>query len=151
MIRTFVKEDYEALKPYEEHLVRAKFGRYIYALRRPAFEELSAVYRSLGYTQRLDYSCSNCLLNLCITLGNYYFDFKKQLEAEQKNEEETPDLTEEELEKLGDEINKAIVEDMQNNGNTEPQKKTVAKSTTATKKTAQKGQKTTGRRTAAKK
>jgi hypothetical protein len=87
MIRTFTYEDYKVLEKYEEHLVRAKFGRYIYALRRPAFEELSAVYRSLGYTQRLDYSCSSCLLNLCITLGNYYFDFKKQLEAEQKNEE----------------------------------------------------------------
>lgn len=87
MIRTFTYEDYKVLEKYEEHLVRAKFGRYIYALRRPAFEELSAVYRSLGYTQRLDYSCSSCLLNLCITLGNYYFDFKKQLEKEQKNEE----------------------------------------------------------------
>ena len=100
MIRTFSYEDYKVLEKYEEHLVRAKFGRYIYALRRPAFEELSAVYRSLGYTQRLDYSCSSCLLNLCITLGNYYFPFKKQLEAEQKNEQ----LTEEVNEQITEEV-----------------------------------------------
>lgn len=87
MIRTFTREDYETLKPYEEHLVRAKYGRYVYGLRRPIFDVLVGVYKSLGYSQRLDYSCNGCLLNLCTTLGNYYFPFKEKLEKEQKNEE----------------------------------------------------------------
>lgn len=144
MIKTFTIEHFKRLEPYKVHLTRALYGNYVYALTRPIFNELSAVYKELGYTKRLDFSCSSCLLNLCKTLGSYYFPFKEKLKEED-------DLAEEELEKLGDEINKVIVEDMENNDNTEPQKKTVAKSTTATKKTAQKGQKTTGRRTAAKK
>lgn len=94
MIRNFTREDFEALKPYEEHLVRAKYGRYVYGLRRPIFDVLVGVYKSLGYSQRLDYSCNGCLLNLCTTLGNYYFPFKEQLEAEQKNEEVTEDVSE---------------------------------------------------------
>ena len=85
-MRTFTREDYETLKPYEEHLVRAKYGRYVYGLRRPIFDVLVGVYKSLGYSQRLDYSCNGCLLNLCTTLGNYYFPFKEKLEKEQKNE-----------------------------------------------------------------
>ena len=96
MIRTFTYEDYETLKPYEEHLVRAKYGRYVYGLRRPIFDILVGVYKSLGYSQRLDYSCNGCLLNLCTTLGNYYFPFKEKLEKEEKEqqklmEENTPE------------------------------------------------------------
>ena len=86
MIRTFTREDYETLKPYEEHLVRAKYGRYVYGLRRPIFDVLVGVYKSLGYSQRLDYSCNGCLLNLCTTLGNYYFPFKEKLEKEEKEQ-----------------------------------------------------------------
>lgn len=137
MIRTFSYEDYETLKPYEEHLVRAKYGRYVYGLRRPIFDVLVGVYKSLGYSQRLDYSCNGCLLNLCTTLGNYYFPFKEQLEKEEKEqqkameestpepeneetpvedenaeEEENPDFTEEDLEKAADEINEAIIKDI---------------------------------------
>lgn len=86
MIKTFTIEHFKRLEPYEVHLNRALNGRYVYALTRPIFNELSVVYKDLGYTQRLTYDCSSCLLNLCITLGNYYFPFKKQMEAEQKNE-----------------------------------------------------------------
>lgn len=74
------------LEPHEVHLNRALNGRYVYCLTRPIFNELSAVYRELGYTQRLDFSCSSCLLNLCSTLGNYYFPYKKKLENEYINE-----------------------------------------------------------------
>ena len=123
-IRTFDYKDYETLKPYEEHLTRAKYGRYVYGLRRPIFDVLVGVYKSLGYSQRLDYSCNGCLLNLCTTLGNYYFPFKEKLEKEEKeqqklmkentkpNEEENPDFTEEDLEKTADEINEAIIKDI---------------------------------------
>ena len=100
MTKTFTIEHFKRLEPYEVHLNRALNGRYVYALTRPIFNELSAVYKELGYTQRLDFSCSSCLLNLCITLGNYYFDFKKQLEKEQKNEQ----ITEQKNEQITEEV-----------------------------------------------
>lgn len=87
MIKTFTIEHFKRLEPYEVHLNRALNGRYVYALTRPIFNELSVVYKELGYTQRMDFSCSSCLLNLCTTLGNYYFPFKEKLEKEQKNKE----------------------------------------------------------------
>ena len=79
-IRTFTIEDYEKLKPYRDHLTRAYFGKYTYGLTRPTFEVLSSVYKSLGYTNRLDYSCGGCLLNLCKTLGSYFFPFLQQIQ-----------------------------------------------------------------------
>lgn len=94
MIKTFTLEHFKRLEPYEVHLNRAVNGRYVYALTRPVFNELSAVYKELGYTQRLDYSCSSCLLNLCTTLANYYYPFKQTLENEQKNEQITEEINE---------------------------------------------------------
>lgn len=140
MIKTFTIEHFKRLEPYEVHLNRALNGRYVYALTRPIFNELSTVYKDLGYTQRLDFSCSSCLLNLCITLGNYYFPFKEQLEKEEKEQQKLMEVDQNKL--MEDEDVKAE-ETMQ----TQP----VEKSTTKAKKTAKKGQKTTGRRTAAKK
>lgn len=79
-MRQFTNEDYEALKPIESHLQRGYFGRYYYALRRPDFNKLVEIYRSLGGTQAMDYSCGRCILTLTSTLGRVYFDYKKQLE-----------------------------------------------------------------------
>lgn len=87
MIRTFELEDYEKLKPYKDHLTRAFYGKYTYGLTRPTFETLSSIYKSLGYTQRLDYSCGSCLLNLCKTLASYYFPFEEKMNME-KNQEQ---------------------------------------------------------------
>ena len=79
-MRQFINEDYEALKPYEAHLNRGWFGRYYYALRRPDFNRLVEIYRSLGGTQTMDYSCGRCILTLTSTLGRVYFEYKKKME-----------------------------------------------------------------------
>ena len=86
MVRTFELEDYEKLKPYKDHLTRAFYGKYTYGLTRATFETLSSIYKSLGYSQRLDYTCGACLLNLCKTLGSYFFPFEEKLNME-KNQE----------------------------------------------------------------
>ena len=79
-MRTFTNEDYEALKPYEAHLNRGYYGKYYYALRRIEFNRLVEIYRDLGFSQTMDYSCGRCILQLTSTLGKVYFDYKRQLE-----------------------------------------------------------------------
>ena len=79
-MRTFTETDYEALKPYEAHLNRGWFGHYYYALRRPDFNKLVEIYRSLGFGQAMDYSCGRCILTLTSTLGRVYFEYKKKME-----------------------------------------------------------------------
>lgn len=80
MNREFTEADYSALQPYEPHLQRGCYGHYYYALRRSDFNAMLDVYRSLGYTQKMDYSCGRCILQLTSTLGKVYFDYKRQLE-----------------------------------------------------------------------
>ncbi|MBQ2176172.1 MAG: hypothetical protein II453_14295 [Alphaproteobacteria bacterium] len=79
-MRQFTETDYEALKPLESHLQRGYFGHYYYALRRPDFNRLVEIYRSLGGTQTMDYSCGRCILTLTSTLGRVYFEYKKKME-----------------------------------------------------------------------
>ena len=79
-MRQFTETDYEALKPLESHLNRGYFGKYYYALRRPDFNKLVEIYRSLGFTQTMDYSCGRCILTLTTTLGKLYFEYKKKME-----------------------------------------------------------------------
>jgi hypothetical protein len=84
-MREFNEADYSALQPYEEHLQRGVFGKYYYGLRRTDFNAMLDVYRSLGYTQTMDYSCGRCILQLTTTLGKPYFEFKKKMEEKAKN------------------------------------------------------------------
>ena len=79
-MRQFTQQDFENLKPYEAHLNRGWFGHYYYALRRPDFNKLVEIYRSLGGTQAMDYSCGRCILTLTSTLGRVYFEYKKKME-----------------------------------------------------------------------
>lgn len=79
-MREFTQQDYENLKPFEAHLNRGYYGRYYYALRRNEFNRLVEIYRSLGLTQAMDYSCGRCILTLTSTLGRVYFDYKKKME-----------------------------------------------------------------------
>lgn len=74
------KEIFEELKPLESHLNRGYFGRYYYALRRSDFNKLVEVYRLIGGTQSMDYSCGRCILTLTSTLGKVYFEYKKKME-----------------------------------------------------------------------
>lgn len=85
MNREFTEADYSALQPYEPHLQRGCYGHYYYALRRSDFNAMLDVYRSLGYTQKMDYSCGMCILQLTTTLGKPYFEFKKKMEEKAKN------------------------------------------------------------------
>lgn len=85
MNREFNEADYSALQPYEPHLQRGCYGHYYYALRRSDFNAMLDVYRSLGYTQTMDYSCGRCILQLTTTLGKPYFEFKKKMEEKAKN------------------------------------------------------------------
>ena len=73
-------EDFNYLKPYEPHLTRGTYGRYVYGLRRSDFNALYAKYKELGYGQTMEYSCNRCLLNLTSTLGKLYFEYKKKME-----------------------------------------------------------------------
>lgn len=79
-MREFTQQDFENLKPYEAHLNRGWFGHYYYALRRADFNKLVEIYRSLGFTQAMDYSCGRCILTLTTTLGRVYFEYKKKME-----------------------------------------------------------------------
>lgn len=79
-MREFTQQDYEKLQPFEAHLNRGYYGRYYYALRRSDFNKLVEVYRSLGMTQAMDYSCGRCILTLTSTLGRVYFEYKKKME-----------------------------------------------------------------------
>jgi hypothetical protein len=83
MIRNFTKKDYNALEPYEGHLTRGYYGKYVYALRRNEFNKMYDVYKSLGYERDLDYSCSSCVLKLVTKLGELYFNYKKAIEEKQ--------------------------------------------------------------------
>lgn len=79
-MRQFTETDYNDLKPYESHLQRGWFGHYYYALRRADFNKLVEIYRSLGFSQAMDYSCGRCILTLTSTLGRVYFEYKKKME-----------------------------------------------------------------------
>lgn len=85
MNREFTEADFNALQPLEQHLQRGVFGKYYYGLRRTDFNAMVEIYRSLGYTQTMDYSCGRCILQLTTTLGKPYFEFKKKMEEKAKN------------------------------------------------------------------
>lgn len=79
-MREMTKEIYEKLQPFEPHLNRGFYGKYYYALRRTDFNKLVEIYRDLGFTQAMDYSCGRCILQLTCTLGKAYFEYKKKME-----------------------------------------------------------------------
>ena len=79
-MREMTKEIYEKLQPYEAHLQRGYYGRYYYGLRRTDFNRLVEIYRDLGFSQTMDYSCGRCILTLTSTLGRVYFEYKKKME-----------------------------------------------------------------------
>lgn len=79
-MREFTETDYNNLKPYEAHLQRGFYGRYYYGLRRADFNKLVEIYRDLGLTQAMDYSCGRCILQLTCTLGKAYFEYKQKME-----------------------------------------------------------------------
>ena len=79
------KSTYNKLKKYEVHLRRGFKGGYVFGLYQKDFDELFEIYRQLGGTQRLKYSCSSCTLQLLKFLGEKYYEFdEKSKEKESK-------------------------------------------------------------------
>ena len=79
------KSTYNKLKKYEVHLRRGFKGGYVFGLYENDFDELYEIYRQLGGTQRLKYSCSSCTLQLLKFLGRLYYEFdEKSKEKESK-------------------------------------------------------------------
>ena len=79
------KKTYNKLKKYEVHLRRAYKGNYVFGLYQKDFDELYEIYRQLGGTQRLKYSCSSCTLQLLKFLGKLYYEYEgKMKEKESK-------------------------------------------------------------------
>lgn len=77
-MRDFDINDYEKLRPLEAHLRRGYYGKYYYGLRRQDFDKLAEVYRSLGFTQSVEYSCGRCILQLTCALGEHYFKYQAE-------------------------------------------------------------------------
>ena len=76
------KETYERLKPYYIHLRRGFKGNYIYGLLQKDFDEMYVLYRELGGTAQLKYTCQSCCLQLTKYLGKLYFEYEENLMKE---------------------------------------------------------------------
>ena len=77
------KSTYNKLKKYEVHLRRGFKGGYVFGLYQNDFDELFEIYRQLGGTQRLKYSCSSCTLQLLKFLGKLYYEFDEKLKEKE--------------------------------------------------------------------
>ena len=76
------KETYEKLKKYQVHLRRGYKGNYIYGLLQKDFDEMYVLYRELGGTAQLKYTCQSCCLQLTKYLGKLYFEYEENLMKE---------------------------------------------------------------------
>ena len=76
------KETYEKLKKYQAHLRRGYKGNYIYGLLQKDFDEMYVLYRELGGTAQLKYTCQSCCLQLTKYLGKLYFEYEENLMKE---------------------------------------------------------------------
>lgn len=73
------REAYEKLKKYYIHLRRGFKGNYIYGLLQKDFDEMYVLYRELGGTAQLKYTCQSCCLQLTKYLGKLYFEYEENL------------------------------------------------------------------------
>lgn len=109
---TLTKEQYDKLNTEELRwfLKTAYYSKFITGLTMKQAKELFDLYNEVFNERKKYTSCSQCRLDVCMRLGKLFFEYEEEL----KNEEEN-DLTEEQLEKLGDEINEAIINDIKEN------------------------------------
>ena len=89
MIKKMDSKTFNKLKELEPHLTRGYYGKYVYALRRPEFNKMLEIYKSLGFEQDLDYSCNSCTLKLTQKLGELYFKYKEAMEAKENENNKT--------------------------------------------------------------
>ena len=76
------KSIYNKLKKYQIHLRRGYKGNYIYGLLQKDFDEMYVLYRELGGTAQLKYTCQSCCLQLTKYLGKLYFEYEENLMKE---------------------------------------------------------------------
>lgn len=76
-MRKFTKKDYDSLKHFEEKFSCAINGSYVTGLVKDDLDKIGIVYyECLG--QRLNQSCSSCVMNAIKRVGRLYFKFKDE-------------------------------------------------------------------------
>ena len=81
------KETYERLKPYYIHLRRGYKGNYVFGLLQKDFDVLFEIYKQLGGTAQLKYTCNSCNLQLLKFLGKLYFEYEENLVVSDETKE----------------------------------------------------------------
>ena len=81
------KETYERLKPYYIHLRRGYKGNYVFGLLQKDFDVLYEIYKNLGGTAQLRYTCNSCNLQLLKFLGKLYFEYEENLVVSDETKE----------------------------------------------------------------
>ena len=81
------KEIYERLKPYYIHLRRGYKGNYVFGLLQKDFDVLYEIYKNLGGTAQLKYTCQSCCLQLLKFLGKLYFEYEENLVVSDETKE----------------------------------------------------------------
>lgn len=72
------QEQFEALKPYEDVLIKAHDYRQLMPVTSTDVLKIATVFEQLGYT--LDSrNCGHCILAMCANLGKLYMEHKESL------------------------------------------------------------------------
>ncbi len=116
------KEQYGKLNTpeYEWFLRTAYRSQFVTGLTNKQAAYLYGIYNEIFPTKKRSIGCSQCKLEVCMSLGRLFFEY----------EDELNDMTEEEFEKAADEINESHVKKAPGR----PSKKTNNNKTTKTKK-----------------
>lgn len=67
------KEQYQKLKPLEQHLIRAVRGNYVYGMTLKEAQLLFEIYNDVYDKNETGYACTRCRLNTAKRLGELYF------------------------------------------------------------------------------
>lgn len=79
------ENQYNRLKPYEEHLHRAFYGQYVFGMMASEAKELFEIYNEIFKKNEKSTSCGRCRLNVATALGRLFYEYTP---------EEAPESTE---------------------------------------------------------
>ena len=86
-------EQFKALAPYEEHFTTAIKGKWYRNLPRTAIDLIHSIrFQVTGYNQRMNKSCSHCILRLLQDMGAIYFE-DKQERIDRENDKKAVEIT----------------------------------------------------------
>lgn len=71
------KKQYETLQPYTHYLDTAAHFNYVRTLPMSYAQDMAKVYEQLT-KQKPNLSCPACVMKMCKTLGNLYFNYKSK-------------------------------------------------------------------------